>query len=378
MRLVAGMLAVLLAHPVAFAEDPGGAAGADRAAEAPVRQKVPLRVVRILPETNQALVYDRSSGGTHLLVTIGEKIGSYTVEAIDEDAVTLSDSGRQIVLAAPERPWRRRSPEARRPADLARAPRGEEPAPADPYAGSAVPVSAPSAAAPGPAPGPAPADPYAVEIREVTAPSAAAPIAPAPRAAGLVDPYAVPAAPAPRAAGLVDPYAAPAAPAPKAGAPRPADPYAEEIREVKAPSWIAPPAASPTPAVAPAPAVTPSPAPARVASPAQAVAPAPAGGADPVLTRAEVDAALANFSALTVAFRAAFAPDGVKVESVLDGSVFAKAGLRAGDVIASVEGRPLRSLDDVAALYARAGALRAVTAQVVRGGKLLTLRVSIQ
>lgn len=353
MRLVAGMLAVLLAHPVAFAEDPGGAAGAaDRAAEAPVRQKVPLRVVRILPETNQALVYDRSSGGTHLLVTIGEKIGSYTVEAIDEDAVTLSDSGRQIVLAAPERPWRRRSPEARRPADLARAPRGEEPAPADPYAGSAVPVSSPSAATPGPAP----ADPYAVEIREVTAPSAAAPLASAPGAAGLVDPYAAPTAPAPV----------------------PADPYAEEIREVKAPSWAAPAAASPRPAVAPAPAVTPSPAPSRVASPTPAVAPAPAGGAAPVLTRAEVDAALANFSALTVAFRASFAPDGVKVESVLDGSVFAKAGLRAGDVIASVEGRPLRSLDDVAALYARAGSLRAVTAQVVRGGKLLTLRVSIQ
>ncbi len=369
------MLAVLLAHPVAVAEDPGGAAGAaDRVAEAPVRQKVPIRVVRILPETNQALVYDRSNGGTHLLVTIGEKIGSYTVEAIDEDEVTLSESGRQIVLAAPERPWRRRAPEARRAADLSRAPRGEEPAPADPYAGSAVPVASPSAAAPGPAP----ADPYAGEIREVRAPSAAAPTAPAPSAAGLVDPYPAPAAAAPGAAGLVDPYPAPAAAAPTAAAPGPADPYAEEIREVQAPSWAAPAAASPMPAVAPAPAVTPSPAPSRVASPAKAVAPAPIGGAEPVLTRAEVNAALANFSALTVAFRASFAPEGVKVESVLDGSVFAKAGLRAGDVIASVEGRPLRSLDDVAALYARAGSLRAVTAQVVRGGKLLTLRVSIQ
>jgi S1-C subfamily serine protease len=117
--------------------------------------------------------------------------------------------------------------------------------------------------------------------------------------------------------------------------------------------------------------VTPAPAIAQASA-------APAAGAEPVLTRRELDAALANFSALTVAFRAAFTPEGVKVESVLDGSVFAKAGLRAGDVIASVEGRPLRSLDDVAALYARAGSLRAVTAQVVRGGKLLTLRVSIQ
>ncbi|HSK01687.1 MAG TPA: PDZ domain-containing protein [Kofleriaceae bacterium] len=343
---------------MAFAEDAGGAAGAaDRAAEAPVRQKVPLRVVRIMPETNQALVYDRSGGGTHLLVTVGEKIGGYTVEAIDEDEVTLSESGRQIVLAAPARSWRLRSPEARRPAEPSRAPRAEAPAPADPYAGATV-----SGASPIAAPGPAPADPYAQEIREVRAPSAAAPAAPA--------------APAPSAAAalvLVDPY-----PAPRAAAPGPTDPYAEEIREVKAPSWIAPAAASPTPAVAPAPAVTPAPAPSRVASPAPTVAPAPAPGAEPVLTRAEVDAALANFSALAVAFRASFTPEGVKVESVLDGSVFAKAGLRAGDVIASVEGRPLRSLDDVAALYARAGSLRAVTAQVVRGGKPLTLRVSIQ
>ncbi len=334
MRLVAGMLAVLLAHPVALAEDAGGAAGAaEKVGEAPVRQKVPIRVVRIMPETNQALVYDRTGGGTHLLVTVGEKIGGYTIEAIDEDEVTLSANGRQIVLAAPDRPWRRRHAEARSPADPSRVVRGGEPAPADPY-GSAVAVSpAPGAGAPGPT------DPYAEEIREVKAPSAGVP---------------------------------------GAGAPGPADPYAEEIREVKAPSWIAP-APAPALAATPSPIVTPAPVGVRApaAMPAAATI-APAAGADPVLARAEVDAALGNFGALTVAFRASFTPEGVKVQSLLESSLFAKAGLRAGDVIASVDGRPLRSLDDVAALYARAGALRAVTAQVVRGGKPLTLRVSIQ
>ena len=75
---------------------------------------------------------------------------------------------------------------------------------------------------------------------------------------------------------------------------------------------------------------------------------------------------------------ASFTPAGVKVESVLEGSLFTKVGLRAGDVIASVDGRPLRSLDDVAALYARSASLRTVTAQVVRGGKRVTLRVTIQ
>jgi len=97
-----------------------------------------------------------------------------------------------------------------------------------------------------------------------------------------------------------------------------------------------------------------------------------------MLSRREVDAALADFGALAVAFRASFTPAGAQVDAILEGSLFSKAGLRAGDLITSVEGRPLRSLDDVAALYARAGSLRTVTAQVVRGGKPLTLRAVIQ
>ncbi len=352
MRLVAGTLAVLLAHSVALAEDapPGGATKAaetkvaEAPAPAPTRQKVPLRVVRILSETNQALVYDRTGGGTYLLVTVGEKVGLYTVEAIDEDEVTLSGNGTQIVLAAPDRSWRRRNGNGEERAP--RAVRSGEPAPADPY-------EAPATGGPTTG-GPAPTDPYAEEVRQVRAPRAGEP---------------------------ADPYQAPAT-----GAPGPSDPYAEEIREVRAPRPVDPapaaPAAPPAgasdlrapapattlPPVTPSPAVTPAPA-------APAIAP-PAG--DPVLTRREVDAALANFGALTVAFRATFTPAGVRVDSILDGSLFSKAGLRAGDVIASVDGRPLRSLDDVAALYARAGSLRTVTAQVVRGGKTLTLRAVIQ
>jgi S1-C subfamily serine protease len=124
--------------------------------------------------------------------------------------------------------------------------------------------------------------------------------------------------------------------------------------------------------------VTPSPTigPAPAAAPAPAIV--PATGTDAVLARREVDAALADFGALSVAFRASFTPAGLRVDSVLEGSLFSKAGLRAGDVIASVDGRPLRSLDDAASLYARAGSLRTVTAQIVRGGKTLTLRALIQ
>ena len=58
--------------------------------------------------------------------------------------------------------------------------------------------------------------------------------------------------------------------------------------------------------------------------------------------------------------------------------MFARAGLRAGDVITAVDGKPMRGLDDAAELYAQASSLRAVSLQVVRGGKPVTLRVSIQ
>jgi hypothetical protein len=424
MRLAVGMLAVLLGSSVAAANDDAPARIEERTAEAaspvPARSKVSVRVVRILPETNQVLLYDRSGGGTHLLVTVGEKAGGYTVEAIEGDEVTLSANGQQIVLAAPERPWRRRNgaerPSADRPQMMrsgepmpiarSQAVRGEEPAPAErPQAMRGD--------------GPAPTDPYG------------SPADPSGAASSSV------------AASSTPTIGAPAGSAPTAGSPGPADPYEVEIREVTAPSWIDPASLSPravtatavspavptavptTPAAAPTQATTlmalPAPAkaaattsaagapiigpaappaigPATVSGPAaiasgtmaaeaaggpgalvgSATAGAAARGGEVVLARREVDAALADFGAIAAAFRASFTPAGVKVEAVLDGSLFAKAGLRAGDVIATVEGKPMRSLDDVAALYARAGALRGITAQVVRGGQPLTLRAVIQ
>lgn len=356
MRLVVGMLAVVLASPIAAAEDGAPArveTKAEAASPAPARQKVPVRVVRILPETNQALLFDRSGGGTHLLVMVGEKVGGYTVEAIDEDEVTLSANGQQIVLAAPERPWRRRGGEGRPAAErLAEerpaAAHGGAPAPTDPYGGAAEPGQAAGSggAASSSRGAMGPADPYADEIREVKAPSWLDPTSPMPTARPVTA-MATPPSPAPSST------MAPTAPAPSPTMPPPVS------------TTTAPAAAAP--AAAPA-----------AAAPAAAAPAAAAPSADAVLSRREVDAALADFGTLSVALRASFTPAGVKIDAVLDGSLFAKAGLRAGDVVATVDGKPLRSLDDVAALYARAGSLRAVTAQVVRGGKPLSLRAIIQ
>jgi hypothetical protein len=108
-------------------------------------------------------------------------------------------------------------------------------------------------------------------------------------------------------------------------------------------------------------------------------APAVTAAASPtVLARADVSTALSNFAALSKAIQATFTPDGLRIDAVTAGSLFAKAGLVAGDLVTSVDGKPLRSLDDAADLYARASKARTVNAQVVRGGKPVAVRVAIQ
>ncbi len=294
--------------------------------------KVPLRVVRVMPETHQALLYDKTAG-THVLVEQGKAIDGFTVEDIDEDEVTLvGEGGAEVVLAAPD--WHRRGDKDAKGADVAKDAPKDTPkdAPQDPYGASA------------------PQDPYAEPIHVAEASDAAAPAPiPTPVTVAIAPPTAPPAnvvsasaAPAPTAPAA--PTATPAAPVPTASAPP------------------APPAPTPTVAVA-----TPAPDSAAWTS-----------GADLILARADVVAALANFGKLATSVHGSFTADGARLDAVAPDSLFAKAGLRTGDVIASVDGQPLRSLDDAAGLYARARGVKSLTLAVIRAGKPLSLRVVIQ
>jgi hypothetical protein len=105
---------------------------------------------------------------------------------------------------------------------------------------------------------------------------------------------------------------------------------------------------------------------------------APAPGDAITISRGDLDSALADFARLTAGVRGSFSATGVVIDSVGDGTIFQRAGLRTGDVITSVDGVRLRTLDDAANLYARASTARAITAQVVRAGKPVTLHVVIQ
>src|SRR5690606_14185376 len=91
-----------------------------------VRGRVPLRVVRMLPETRQVLLLDRNRG-THVVAEVGQEVDGYLVDDIAGDEVTLvSPNGTDVILAAPNPSWRR-APQ-RRPAPH------REPQPIDPYA----------------------------------------------------------------------------------------------------------------------------------------------------------------------------------------------------------------------------------------------------
>ena len=336
MRLVGAALLLVLSGAVALADD---AKPAD-AKPTEARAKVPLRVVRMLPEAHQALLFDRTRG-TYVVVEAGQTVEGLTVDAIDDDEVTLlSDAGALVVLAAPAPARHRRAAGSGKAADADTA--------ADDV--PAAPAKAPATAKADPQP----ADPYADPIAVVDATTA---LGTGKDGVRVVEAPAAAPAPVPVVA---------AAPAP-------------------APVVAAAPAPVPTPARAARPAsrgaddgaalaaiMTGSPAPATPAV-ATTITTGPT-----VLARADVSAALGNFTTLSSSIRGGFTAGGLRIDSVAAGSVFAKAGLRAGDVIASVDGHALRSLDDAAELYARAPAARAMTASVVRGGKPVTLRVSIQ
>lgn len=338
--------------------------------------KVPLRVVRVMPETHQALLYDKVAG-THVLVEQGKSVDGYTVEDIDEDEVTLvSDSGgAEVVLAAPV--WRHQT--AKEPAVVA--PKKAEPLPEDPYGadvGVVRAVEAPAAVVNTPA---LPADPkiHVAEAPGATPkPAAQPPAAIRVTAAPGTDPAAV--------AAMTAAVGAPAdAPAVKADAPKP-DANADAAKPPAEPAPIPAPSttdsnassiwSAPTPAPAPA---TATPAPAATApTPAVAAATAPAADAPIVLARADVATALAHFGTLATSIRGAFTAGGAHIDQVAPTSLFFAAGLRDGDTITAVDGRPLRSLDDAAALYARADAVKSLSLAVTRAGKPLTLHVLVQ
>lgn len=363
MRFALSAASVLFAgllSSAAFADD-APAAPAPAPAAGPASKKVPLRVVRVLSETHQALLFNKAKN-THVLVEMGKEVDGYTVDDIDEDSVTLTpiEGGAQVVLAGPDPSWRRHGDKQassdHTPAPALQAP--DDPyasaAPMDPYGDStnATPIAAGeggvrTAEAPGTSPAP---------IRTAEAPGS------------------TPATPAPGITVVSTPAPAPVHVAPAA----PSAPAAPEDTSSAAAWGNAPTAGSPAPAAPAAPAT-------RTALTALAETgitvteeTTPAIDSPTVIARTDINAALANFGALASSIRGSFTPRGARLDAISPDSLLAKAGLRNGDVISSINNQPLRSLDDAANLYARAGSMKAATILLQRAGKPVTLRLAFQ
>jgi type II secretory pathway component PulC len=92
------VLALATAAPPALAETKAPAPAKEKAKKASLP---PFRLVRILPETHQALLLDKTRG-KHVLVDAGEQVGGYEVVEIDADMVVLARPGdaREFVLVA--------------------------------------------------------------------------------------------------------------------------------------------------------------------------------------------------------------------------------------------------------------------------------------
>jgi general secretion pathway protein C len=66
-------------------------------------------------------------------------------------------------------------------------------------------------------------------------------------------------------------------------------------------------------------------------------------------------------------------PDGLSINNIKAGSIYAKMGLRNGDVVQGVSGNPITSPDDVLSLYEELKSGSSVSIQIIRSGREQTI-----
>ena len=71
-------------------------------------------------------------------------------------------------------------------------------------------------------------------------------------------------------------------------------------------------------------------------------------------------------------------PAGLMLSGVQPDSLFTQMGLQSGDVLKGIEGKPIRSMNDVLKLYEQLGTADAVAVEVKRGGALFNIQYDIE
>ena len=70
--------------------------------------------------------------------------------------------------------------------------------------------------------------------------------------------------------------------------------------------------------------------------------------------------------------------DGAFVNQVMPDSAAAKAGIKAGDIIISIDGKPIRSFGELRAKIATMGADKQISLGLIRDGKEQTVKVTLK
>jgi type II secretory pathway component PulC len=309
---------------------------ADESASAPAHTKV----VGVILSTSQALVWDEDKNEYALRRVGDELVDGARIVALESDHVVVDRDGVRAEVEIGGAPLKAPTRRPRRMAPV--------------IIGSLGQPEAPAAVAVAPAPVAAAPAPVAVAPAPVAAAPAPVAVAPAPVAVAPA-PVAVPPPPV-----VVAPAPVAVAPAPVAVAPAP-------VAAAPAPPAIV--VAAPPPAVAAAP-------PTAAAQTAE-----PQEGDEveaTVIPRVDLDRELGDFGALARQARVTAAPEGgFQLLQVRPGSFVSRVGLRRGDVIVRVDGRPINRAEDAAAAYAWLRVTDRFTVDVVRAGQPMRLHYVI-
>ena len=103
-------------------------------------------------------------------------------------------------------------------------------------------------------------------------------------------------------------------------------------------------------------------------------------GVTRTIRRSDIQKSLEDVSGLLNQARIVPAPsdDGFALSNIKSGSLFAKMGLRNGDIVQGVDDRPITGTEDVVSFYEELGSASNITLDIVRNGRQVSLPFRIR
>ncbi|MBN1832923.1 MAG: PDZ domain-containing protein [Deltaproteobacteria bacterium] len=103
-------------------------------------------------------------------------------------------------------------------------------------------------------------------------------------------------------------------------------------------------------------------------------------GVTRTLRRSDIQRSLEDVSGLLEQARIVPAPseDGFAVSNIQSGSLFARMGLRNGDIVQGIDNKPITGTEDVVSFYQELGSASNITLDIIRNGREMSLPFRIR